>query len=308
MSGINSPKDPEEELIEYEAKSLEQHVESYKQFLQRARAAGNASQVDFLEKTIAELETIIRDTPRLEQVRARYAVQHEAIKAYNLGMNLMANARQTEARAHLLRFLELLKDEACYLYVPLKAKVHHNLALTFGFNMTDLANHSVQDLERALNEISLASESCEGYAQEESLALAGLKKDLSAFLKTTRRDELRESIFGKELSPEALEAYKQGKDFLRKGKEKEGRERLKFFLQQKMPYDEKWREASVRFELALSYWATREYDTALSEIRLAKEYYETTTGYGGKKLTDDFMYRTLCTFEERIAQERKKDL
>ena len=305
----DAPKDPEEELIQYESKDLEMELERKIAQLRKAQDACWKDQITHFSGIIADLEARIRDTPRLEQVRTRYTVQREAIKAYNLGMNLIANARQTEAIAHLLRFLELLKDEACYLYVPLKAEVHHKLALAFGFNVdASIDNIAVADVERAISEARLAKESCEGYANEKLLNLADLNVTLGKVLKETQRDRLRESIFGKELSPEALDAYKQGTALLHKGNDKEGRTKLAFFLQQQIPYDEKWRDVEAHEALAFSYWRTNEPDAALAEIQFAKEYYETTTGYGGKKLTDESSYKSLCQLEEQIKRIHKKDL
>src|SRR3989338_3767523 len=96
----DAPKDPEEELIQYESKDLEMELERKIAQLRKAQDACWKDQITHFSGIIADLEARIRDTPRLEQVRTRYTVQREAIKAYNLGMNLIANARQTEAIAH----------------------------------------------------------------------------------------------------------------------------------------------------------------------------------------------------------------
>ena len=106
---------------------------------------------------------------------------------------------------------------------------------------------------------------------------------------------LSDDLFGDELSSEAQQAYDAGINLIRQGKHEEGRAELRRFFCM-CPRTHYTLESDAHLTKALSHWETEEYDAALEEIRVAKELFLPGT--------TDSMYKTVCTIEERIKNER----
>lgn len=268
----------DEEFLEYKArvnKIADARVEEAKKELERLKA-GKAQH----DRAFAEFSAR-RDAER----QAHKSQLETSIRAYITGVTTREG---TERIVELRRFLK----EVPFEYFGLKTLARYELALelsgTFG----------PESAEAALNELALARDEME----ENNKGLTQLLNGLEKVIKTEQekiRGMYAKGVFACEVSEEAEQAYKSGRTLIEQGKHKAGREELKRYLEL-LPAGFSRYELHAHEELAWSYWTTKEYDSALYEIRLARQCCSIDR--------TPVQLSLMLTIEEKIRAERKQAL